>query len=259
MSEWSAPTRLQQEWVACAIAAAASRFIPVPLLDDLVKERATRTAVSRTWQAHGRPPADPVIRLLAGDSSGGVRGWLRSASRVPLAVMLYPWRKVTRIVTSVHGVTSDLVGVLLLARSVDRCLTAGWFTSSDPETLRQNAQLVRRAHDQAVAGVDLRLLEHSIGMGLRQVSGLQAQAQRYARRAFGRPAGQGRPGQLADGAAPPPRTQTEAGVETGVREVEAVLDRPEVTDLLSTLDRRFDTALASLAGTRSARPTDRSA
>jgi hypothetical protein len=41
--------------------------------------------------------------------------------------------------------------------------------------------------------------------------------------------------------------------------VEAVLARPEVTGLLSTLDRRFDTALASLAGTRSARPADRSA
>ena len=54
--EWTTPTRLQREWVLCAIAAAASRFIPVPLVDDLVKERAVRTAVSRTWRAHGRPP-----------------------------------------------------------------------------------------------------------------------------------------------------------------------------------------------------------
>jgi hypothetical protein len=253
MSDWSTPTRLQQEWVACAIAAAASRFIPVPLLDDLVKERATRTAVSRTWQAHGRPPADPVIRLLAGDPPGGVRGWVRSASRVPLALMLYPLRKVTRIVSSVHGVTSDLVGVLLLARSVDRCLTAGWLAGSDPESLRQDALLIRRAHDRAVSGVDLRLLEHSIGMGLRQVTGLRVQAQSYARRAFGRHTAAGRPGPLDESAPPPPRTPTEAGVDTGVREVEAVLARPEVTSLLETLDSRFDTALSSLAGARGPR------
>jgi hypothetical protein len=256
MSEWSAPTGLQREWVACAIAAAASRFIPVPLLDDLVKDRATRIAISRTWQAHGRQPADPVIRLLAGEDPGRVAGWVRTASKLPLAVVLYPWRKVTRIVTSVHGVTSDLVSVLLLARSVDRCLTAGWFTSSDPETLRQDARLVRGAHEQAVAGVDLRLLQHAIGAGLRSVTDLRGEAPRYARRVFGRE--RGRPGQLPD-RAPLPPAQTEAGVQTAVREVEAVLARPEVTGLLSTLDRRFDAALSSLAGSRAPGSTDRSA
>ena len=242
MSDWTTPTRLQQEWVACAIAAAASRFVPIPLLDDVVKERATLTAVSRTWQAHGRRPAPGAVGILAGDSGSFVGGLARKALTLPLTLLLYPVRKVVRVVTAVRSVSADLVGVLLLARSVDRCLAAGWFTGTDPAQLERDARLVRRAHDQSVAGVDLRVLEHAVGAGLRQVQGLREAAPRYARLAFGRRAEAGHP--AGQDAPPEPAAQ----VEAGVREVRAVLERPEIARLLRTLDSRFDAALAAATG-----------
>jgi hypothetical protein len=234
--EWTTPSRLQREWVLCAIAAAASRFIPVPLADDLVKERAVRTAVSRTWRAHGRPPAPRAIDILVGDGGGFVAGLVRSGVRLPLTLALYPWRKVVRVVTAVHGVSGDLVRVLLLARSVDRCLAAGRLDSTDPVLLEQEAHLVREAHDEAMAGVDLKVLEHAVGFGWTQVRGLSGQAARFARRTFDR--SDHAPGQ-------DPEVTPDETVERGAEQVQAALRRPEVVGLLASLDARFDAALAA--------------
>ena len=252
-TDWVTPARLQREWVLCAIAAAASRFIPVPLLDDVVKERATRTAIARTWQAHGRPPAPRVVATLTGDSTGLIAGLARSAALLPVTLVLYPWRKAVRLVTSVHGVSGDLVGVLLLARSVDRCLASDWFTGSDPAVLEQQARLVRRAHDQAVSGVDLRVIEYAVGAGLRQVKGLSHQAELLARRSFGRsktgpPAGEIDATENIGAIGSTEGAPVPAEVEAGVREVQAVLARPEIAALLATLDARFDAALSVSAG-----------
>lgn len=248
MSEQVPRARLQREWVLCAIAAAASRFVPVPIADDLIKTRATRTAVARTWTAHGRRDAPCAIGILADDSTTIWGSLARSAARAPLKLPLYPIRKIVRIVTAVRGVSADLVGVVLLARSVDRCLTAGWFISADDRDLEAQARLVRRAHAQVIGRADLRVLNGAVAVALRQVGGLRGQAQAFAKRAFGRPAPDehvATPG--TTGSDVPALTAQEAVVEQGVRRVVAVLDRPEIADILADLDRRFDAALAALA------------
>jgi hypothetical protein len=241
MAEQVSRIRLQNEWVLCAIAAAASRFVPVPLADDLIKTRATRTAVARTWAAHGRAGCPSAVGILADDSTTLWGGLARSAVRLPLWLALYPVRKIARMVTAVRGVSADLVGVVLLARSVDRCLAAGWFTGSDVRELAAQARAVRRAHDQVIGTADLRVLNAAVAGVLRQVGGLRPQAQAFARRVFGRADTSGQ----AAGGAPAP-TVAEAQVEQGARQVAAVFDRPEVAEILSALDRRFDTALAAL-------------
>ena len=43
---------LTHQWVAAGIVSAASRFIPVPFVDDLVRSRCRRFAVSRTLAAY---------------------------------------------------------------------------------------------------------------------------------------------------------------------------------------------------------------
>jgi hypothetical protein len=252
--------QLQRDWALCAIAAASSRFIPVPFLDDLVKERATLTAVSRTWRAHGRPPAPQIVAALAGDTEGIVQGLVRSAAMVPVTLLFYPWRKAVRLLRAAHGVSGDVVRVLLLARSVDRCLTAGWFADTDPEALRRQVQMVRQAHDLAVAGVDLQALRSAVSTALGQVKGLWGHGKLFARNAFGRAEEilgrsetrhQGSTQAITAGQWDPPLESRTAAVDreldAGVREVEKALRRPDIVGLLSVLDSRFDAALTALA------------
>ncbi len=42
---------LLSQWAVCGIAAAAARFVPVPLLDDVIRQRPLRSVV-RTLRAH---------------------------------------------------------------------------------------------------------------------------------------------------------------------------------------------------------------
>jgi hypothetical protein len=255
MTTTADPDRLRREWALCAIAAAGSRFVPVPLLDDLIKDRATRTAVDRTWRAHGRPATPRVIDVLSGESGGWAGDVARAVARLPVTVVLYPWRKAVRVATAVQGVSGDLVRVLLLARTVDRSLTSGRFAGSDPKAWEDEARRVRRAHDAATAGLDLRVLEHAMGAALRQVKGLRQQAEVFARRRFGRaggtPSADGTTGAGAgvDDAMSPGTDPDDAAagdrVVAGARVIESVLAQPEVVALLATLDARFDAAIAS--------------
>lgn len=232
--------RLQREWALCALAAAAARFVPVPLVDDLIRERAVRTAVARTWRAHGRPDAPEVIDILCDETAGFWHGVGGAALRMPVTLALYPLRKMTKWVTAVRGVSRDLAEVLLLARAVDRCLDAGWLATTDPAELRRQARLLRRAHERTVGSADLRVLEHALVAALRQVGGLRHQAVEFARHVFGRNA----PDPVAKAAHGTPVEADRPTVAEGATRVQAVLNRPDVTGLLTTLDQRFDNALA---------------
>lgn len=236
-------SQLQREWALCAIAAAGFRFVPIPLVDEFVKERAVRTAVARTWRAHGRPPAPDVVAVLSGDTTGVVTTLLRWLRRLPVALVLFPFRKFRVLLTAARGISGDLLQVLLLARAVDRCLSAGWFTGHDHDELLRQADLVRRAHDQAVHGADLRTLRLALGLVFRQVHGLPRQARVFARQVFGRsgpPPDGSMPvdGGLAGGA---------GYLEDGADQVQAVLERPDIARILADLDARFDAALAVLS------------
>src|ERR1700750_480078 len=92
------------QWAVCAIAAGASRFIPVPLLDDAVKGRATRIAVLVTVHAAGAYyPRASVAPLWDGVESwrDGVRTYVKS---VPRKIVLFPVRKYVELFGAVRGV-----------------------------------------------------------------------------------------------------------------------------------------------------------
>ena len=238
--------QVQREWVLCAIAAAGSRFLPVPLADDLVKDRATRTALARTWRARGLEPAPGVIAVLSGDTTGALTAIRRATARLPLTLALFPFRKTRLLLTAVQGVSGDLLQVLLLARSVDRCLATGWFDVDDDGERLRRAHLIRQAHDSAVHGADLRALQVALGGAWRQVHGLARQARDFARGTFG---GRFPPARSADlviddgeprpGAGPP--------LSTGADRVQEVLRRPDSVRILAELDARFDAALIALS------------
>ncbi len=249
-SERSGPERgtepgrqLIGEWAVCAIASAAARFIPVPLLDDAVKYRAIRIAVLRTLRAHGRTyPADTVEALYAGvdaASAGMARRALGYLRTVPRRVALFPVRKYVALFGSVRGVPTDVMTALLLSRTVHRCLVQGRLAGQDKDQLRAEAGQIRAAFDQALDGMDLRLFTGALSDGLSQGRGLTTAAVAYARKNFGRKdAGshdqEGEGTELSPGGA----------VGEGAAQVQEVLRRPEIARLLTEFDARFDAVLA---------------
>jgi hypothetical protein len=240
--------QLVGQWAVCGIAAAASRFIPVPLLDDAVKLRATQVAVLRTLRADGRTyPSDAVEALYAGTEAGAagqVREVFRYLRSIPRRVLFFPIRKYVALFGAVKGVPSDVMHVLLLGRTVHRSLAqgrlaapakAGELSAADTKALRQEAVRIRAAYDDAIHGMDLRLLTGALADGLSQGKGLTSAAVGFARKTFGRD----------DDAEAALNPGGEVGA--GAERVEEVLRRPEITRLLLEFDENFETALADPA------------
>jgi hypothetical protein len=219
--------RLQTSWAVCGIAAAAARFLPVPLLDDVVRRRAAQLAVVRTLRAHGRDHPSELVEALWDDPEGrGLRGRLGG---LPKRLLLFPVRKYTAVFGAVRGVPNDVARVVLLARSVERRLERGELTA--PDRVPDEARALRLAVDEAIAGMDLRLLTAGLADGLSRSRGLTTEAVAFVRRRFGtdEPAADvPADGALADGAA----------------HVTEVLHRPEITALLERFDAQVDERLA---------------
>jgi hypothetical protein len=228
------------QWAVCGIAAAAARFIPVPLLDDAVKHRAIQVAVLRTLRANDRSyPSAAVEPLYAGVdlSAFRVRRALKYLSSVPRRIVLFPVRKYVALFGSVRGVPTDVMTVVLLSRSVHRCLHQGRLTGSDAKALRAEAVQIRTAFDEALKGMDLKLFTGALGDGLSQGRELTSAAVTYARQAFGRV------GKDADGVPP---LEPSGAVEAGAERVEEVMRRPEIARLLGEFDQTFDAYLSEL-------------
>ncbi len=229
--------QLVGEWAVYGIAAAASRFIPVPLLDDAVRLRATQLAVLRTLRAAGRTySSDSVEALYAGAdaaSAGHLHRALDYLKSVPRRVLLFPIRKYVALFGSVKGVPTDVMHVLLLGRTVQHCLAAGRLaeptSDADRTALADEAVRVRVAYDRAIHGMDLRLLTGALADGLSQGRGLTSAAVHFARHAIGRD---------GDDSVPP------GEVEAGAERVEEVMRRPEISRLLEDFDTRFEAELS---------------
>ncbi|MGF1663096.1 MAG: hypothetical protein ACFCVG_11635 [Kineosporiaceae bacterium] len=228
-----APVR---DWIVCALVAAAARFVPVPVLDDVVADRATVEAVRRTLRAHGRTyPVDRVGPLYQGQ--GWAAGLLGAVTRLPLRLALYPFRKITRIVGAVHGVPADVTRVLALAHTTDRVLARGGLSSDDPQELRREAREVRAAFDAVLREMDLRLLRGVLGDALSGVRGLSEAVIAYGRDRFD--------SDRRSGTLDAPGPMAEA-----VARVQAALRRPEVRRQVAEFDARLDARLGTAAGSR---------
>jgi hypothetical protein len=227
--------RLVREWAAYALAASVSRFVPVPLLDDVVKERAVKLAVTRTLRAHGRGFDADDVEVLWSGADGVLAQARKYAVGVPSRIALFPVRKYVAVMGSVKGVPSDVMAVILLARTVHRRLDAGDLADdADPKHRRQEARRLRKAYDAALDEMDLRLFTGALRDGLSTGRNLGSAAVAFARRLRDRDAAAtGGP----DGGGPG------ADVDAGAARVQEVLARPEISRLMAEFDRRVDEAL----------------
>lgn len=216
-------------WAVCGIAAAAARFVPVPLLDDVVRRRAAQVAVLRTLRAHDRQLPAELVEPLWDEPEGASRGLRGRLGGVPRRLLLFPVRKYTAVFGAVRGVPNDVARVVLLARSVERRLARGELTSADRAPAE--ARALRRAVDEAIEGMDLRLLTAALADGLSRSRGLTTDAVAFVRRRLA--------GDDVEAAVP-----ADGALADGAAQVTEVLRRPEISSLLERFDAEVDGRLA---------------
>lgn len=225
--------RATQLRLVCGLLASAARLVPVPLLDDVLRDKARQLLVSRTLRASGRTYGSARVGPLYGDSGGCMKGCLLFLVLLPIKLILYPIRKILTYVMAVKHLAGDLAEAVLLGRALDRVLEAGRLAQGTPsEKLQAEAALLRHAFDNAIAGTDLRILQSVLVTALRSVSGLPRAALRALR-------GLRKKGDDAD-----PTEGLSAGdkqkVEAASARVMSALDTPEVRAFLERFDRTFD-------------------
>ncbi|WP_088289885.1 hypothetical protein [Kineosporia sp. A_224] len=243
MTAETGPSRQQVlEWAVCGIAAAGARFVPVPFLDDVVRDRATLLAVSRTVRAHGRTYDLDLVEPLT-DPKGIRRGLMARLAGVPGKLLLFPVRKYVAIARLVRGGPADVLAVVLLGRSVDRALDRGLLAGPDPATLHRESVAVRRAFEDAEKNADLRLVAGALADGLVGVKELGRAAVETSRRLLDRDQGPKEREHTVTEAA-----DTEGPVREGALRVEETLRRPEVVAELARFDATFDARLAHHLG-----------
>jgi len=149
------------QWIIAGIVSASARFIPVPFLDEIVQNRCRRYAVKTAIESH---PVDVKLSALApyySDSSGCLTGCLGMIIRLPLKLILFPFRKIILVVTSVRGVPLEIMRVYLLGRTLDRYLNDGSLGQAE-NSLRVDDQAyatrMRSAFDQSFARMDMHVV-----------------------------------------------------------------------------------------------------
>ncbi len=225
----------------CGLLASVARLAPVPFLDDVLRERALRLMVSRTLEARGRTYRSKAVSPLYSDSRGCVDGCVVFVLLSPIQLLLFPFRKVLVWLTAAKHLATDLSEAVLLGRALDVTLSAGRLPEgASAAALLEEAALIRRAFESAIAGTDIKLLRTSLKAALGSVAGLSRAALAALRR-LRKGEGGGAVDPIADLS-----KEDRAVVEQGTSRVRDVLESPEVKAMLEAFDRRFEENLVVL-------------
>src|SRR6056297_43745 len=225
----SEPSRwLQHQCVVAGLVSSASRFVPLPFVDDLVRMQCQRFVVSRALASRDRSEWARHFRPVYG-GGGCLAGCIRSLIRAPLKLLLFPIRKVLVLVTSVRHVPLEIMRMVLLGRTLDRYLAEQAVPPSGDEVVR-----MRVAFEESFARMDFHVLRAAMLDALSSVGGLKAAAIASARRLATR-------SPVAAGELP-----SDEALEAGATKVQAVLQRSETLELSAEFDRRYNETLQRL-------------
>ena len=226
---------LLHQWVLAGIASAAARFIPVPFVDDMVRDRARQYVVSKTLAAHQTAwTTDDLAPLYGKKSRGLIGGVVNKAIRLPLKLALYPVRKFVKIAGSIRGVPMDVMKTVLIGRTLDRLLSENRLPApaSDADGKAEQAARLTSAFNQAFKGMDFIAVSAAIRDTIDSASEWKKASADAAAAMF-------------EGDKPMPQKLTgEVAVKTTADKVEETLSEPETKALLTTFDQRFDAAYA---------------
>ena len=222
----------------CAILYAAARYVPVPFLDDLLREQITAYLVKRTLTDQNRRLAPHTMRPLYASDSGCLHGCLAQAFWIPIKLLLFPIRKVLNILLSARWVTRDIAETLLFARALDHGIAADLLRDgADDDAQLARSRELRQAFDVALKGTDTHLLTSLLAAGLGPLRGMITSALRSLR------------SMRQKKSVEPDVEQTPELADRRAR-IAAVLARPEVVAFLREFDTRFRENLAVLAARR---------
>ncbi len=157
--------------------------------------------------------------------------------KAPLILITYPIRKVWAWIMAIRHLSRDLTTMVLLGRALDRSLRLGRLTEG--EGLEDEAEMWNQAFENAVTGMDTRVLTSSLATALSGVKGIGRAAVRTLRSLWQKR----QKGDVTEVEVP----QSEKKVlDEGARSVEAALQKPEVVALLERFDERFEDNLKVL-------------
>ena len=235
--------------LTCGLLASAARLVPVPLLDDYLRERAVQLMVSQTLRGHERTYGSRKVPALYGDASGCLQVCLVGVLQALFKLLLFPIKKVVVWVMAARNLARDLSEAILLGRALDRMLTAGRLANGASEgALRTEAAQIRLAFDNAVAGTDMKVLTTVLRSAVSSVRGLPRAALaalRSIRRGGGLRRGGGDETDPTDPTAGLSDAQKRT-VEEGTDRIEEALSTPPMVAFLEAFDARFDENLGIL-------------
>ncbi|EMI17427.1 hypothetical protein RMSM_05656 [Rhodopirellula maiorica SM1] len=220
---------LLHQWVVAGIVSSTARFIPIPFVDDIVRDQCRRFVVSRTLSSHQRSDLLGELRPYYANSDGCVAGCLGLLAKAPLKILLFPLRKIVAMVTSIRGVPLEIMRTVLLGRTLDRYLERDEITLNS-----HNANQMRLAFDETFARMDFRVLRAALTDALSSVSGWKSAAIAVATRVAGQK-------ETAE-----QDLQSDPKVDSGAKRITEVLDRPDTLELFAEFDRRFDEAIKQM-------------
>jgi hypothetical protein len=218
--------------ITAGILYAAARFVPVPLVDDLLRGQIVRWMVLSTLP--GALPRDAVKALWSG--GGCLEGCLGQLAMIPIRLILYPVRMLLAVVLGVRWISRDIVEMLLLGRVLDHGLASGMLEGGkSPETIAVLAHEIRTAFDDALRGTDTRLLGAILTTAIGPIRELVSAGVRSLR------------GLRRSGAEQPTIEPGDKQViDASASRIERALMQPEVRRFIADFDARVIARLADL-------------
>ena len=222
-----------------AVLVAAAGFVPFPIVDDLIPQQLLRHMVLVALRSGRRTyPVRYVSPLYR--EGGCLALLLEILVYLPVKILLYPIRKIVRVVQAVRRLSQRTASTYLLGHSIARALEHGWLPDeAPPERLREQAVLIRAAFDRTLERSNPVVFSRSVSAVLVGLRGLGFGAYRAARVLLRR--------RVEDGAAPDVTTTPPGVVGAAVEGIHGELDSPPIAGYLAEFDRDFDRVLDELA------------
>jgi hypothetical protein len=216
-----------------ALLFSAGRFVPVPFVDDLLREQVALYMVQKAVLSKGKSIPRSHLVPLASPAGGACRGAWGSRSRSLSRSFSFPFGRSSRGCWGVRHFTRDVVEIVVLGRLVERAIDRGELDGAKSEaTQRAECLVLRQALDAALAGTDLSILGATLRAALGPLRGVMLaglSALRVMRRS---------------GAEAPPAP--DATLSGGTSRLERAFDRPEVRKLIEEIEQRLDGHLSRL-------------
>lgn len=220
--------------ILAGILYAAARFVPVPLVDDLLRTQIARWMVSMAIPA-GLPKE--ASRPLWADNEGCLGGCLRGSYILTLKLLLFPIRKLLALLFAVRWVSRDLAAMILLGRVIDHARDTGLLDSSQPAAeLARRSTEIRKAFETAMKGHDVRAFTTFLRTAIGPVRAVVKAAVRTLRSL-----------RRTRAEAPTVGEAEQPVIDASVSRIQRGMQGPEVQEFLREFDRRVLDALEAPA------------